>query len=73
MYLIRLPHEFAEAKRFRRRAAPCVVYFNKPQTYEHVPLPAPVACAFTDPNTSRTAVVMTLNGVDERYVCTCDE
>ena len=29
LYLIRLPHGFAEAKRFHRPAASCVVYFNK--------------------------------------------
>ena len=29
LYLIRLPHEFTEVKRYRRRVAPCVVYFNK--------------------------------------------
>ena len=28
LYLICLPHEFTEAKRFCHRAAPCVVYFN---------------------------------------------
>ena len=28
LYLIHLPHEFAEVKRFHRRTAPCVIYFN---------------------------------------------